>query len=368
MWQDEQSLPPHLRMHLQVVQRGKKVIAGGDDLKKLQQDLCSGRGRVKAALMESPEVKKARAKWETRGITVETYPDLPKTVTAGRGTSAVKLFPALAFRKGRIDAVLAGSRNEAARLTRTGMRWLIVSALEPQFRYVKKMCRNMRLPVKNSALLFTESRQRLSENTWQMICAELTGTWDTPPQRHELEKFIQELRPVMAAHAQEITELVVSAAECAARARQAVTELRHGRFAGPTTVAIADQLESDLRSLFPEDFPAGCRPEELEQYPRYLRAVETMARRAGAAPAKQEAKIKQLSPAHGIMHAAERYIRSGEQEHAEDMERLRVMCRELMVSVYAPELGAMKGVSMKRIMRMWEEVRHAAEDTQTHMD
>jgi ATP-dependent helicase HrpA len=242
------------------------------------------------------------------------------------------------------------------------VRRLIVSELEAQFRYIKKVCMNMRFPVQEKTLFLLENRHRLAENTWQMICAELTGQWDTPPSRQELDEFIQALRPVMAVRAQEFTDLVTNAAECAARARKAVTELWHGRFAGPTTVAIADRLESDLRSLFPEDFPAGCRPEELEQYPRYLRAVETMARRAGTAPAKQETKIKQLRQAHEIMHAAQRYLRSEEQEYSEEMKRLRLMCRELMVSVYAPELGAMKGVSMKRIMRKWEEVRHAAED------
>ena len=252
--------------------------------------------------------------------------------------------------------MLVASRNQAMRLTRTGMKWLTVSGLEPQFRYIKKMCMNMKLPADQTAALFHIDRQKLSENTWQMICTELTGTWDRPPSKQQLEKFIKELRPVMAGQAENIIELVISAASCAAGALKETAVLVRSRFAGPATLAIAERLEADLRALFPEDFPSHCDASELKHYPRYIRAVEIMAQRAGSAPVKQQAKLDQVRKTAEIMSTVERYLKSREQEHIREMKQIRVMCRELMVSVYAPELGAMKGISMKRIMKTCDKI------------
>ncbi len=360
MWPDEQALPAHLRMHFQVIDQGNKTIISGDNLRQLHHKLCGTRRYRGAAMPDTREIREVRDRWERQGIILSNYTDLPDVIEAGKKGSVTRLFPAVACRGQRVDIVLTTSRNESARLTRRGITRLVVSELEAQFRYIKKMCSKTCKECTRKAMQFSAHFRALSDNTFDMICTELTDRWDCPPARRTLQDFIHDLRPRMVMDAQKILELVHQAVLVGAQTFNTVSHLRSGRFAGPSTLNIANALESDIGTLFPKDFPARITPDELKHYPRYLRAIEIMAQRTEAAPAKQKQKLATLQPVSEIFTAAHTYSSSDQTELTEieeEMRSLLKMCRELMVSVYAPELGAAKGVSVKRVKKMWDEIK-----------
>ncbi len=363
MWPDEQALPTHLRMHFQVMDQRKRTIAKGDDLRQLQRRTGSSQSHRGSTMPDTREIRQVRKRWERQGITLSNYPDLPDVIETGRKGTVTRLFPAVACRGQGVDIVLATSRNESARLTRQGIMRLVVLELEPQFGYIKKMCRKTCATCTREAMQFSAHFRSLSDNTFDMICTELTGTWDSPPSRRTLQEFIQDLRPRMAMDAEKILELVHQAVLLGSETYEAVSRLRSGRFAGPATMNIANTLESDISTLFPQDFPACVTSEELRHYPRYLKAIGIMAQRAEAAPAKQEQKLASLQPVSEIFTAVGIYsgsARAGSTETGKEIRRLVGMCRELMVSVYAPELGVAKGTSVKRIRKLWDEIRSAS--------
>ncbi len=355
MWPDNQQLPSHLRMHFEVTGKRKKVIARGDDLVKLQEKLYGTEEQPEAAVPRGPAVERARKKWEKRGITLENYPELPEVVKA----KGIRLYPAVVASDNAktIDILLAASRREAARLTAGGVRHLVYASLEPQFRYIKKECMKLSVPGIEKAFSFFGSRKHLASNTWAMICQELSGSWERPPSPAEIKEHIHRLRPVMASRAQEIMDKVSSVAVTASAAMHEIAGLRTSRFAGPVSKGVADMLESELRQLLPETFPKGFRERELEQYPRYIRAIKIIAQRTVADPSRQKAKIDSLEEIRKIIAAAETYVNAGGDEYAEEALKLCSMCRELTVSVYAPELGAMKGISRKKIIKQWNELQ-----------
>ncbi len=359
-WPSEQELPVHLRMHFEIIGKGGKVVARGDDLAKLKKELFENPGTVSVASLQVPEVKRARRKWEKRDITISQYQELPESVEAGRG---IRLYPAVAPGRDRkhVDIILAGSRKEAARLTGQGIRGLVFSALEPQFRYIRKECMKIQIPGIEKALAFLGTREQIAKKTYLMIEKELCGTWERPPSPSELDDFIQKLKPVMASRAKEAADIVSMIASSAASAISEISALKQNRFSGPISKAIAHELEAGLRELLDDSFPASCTLGELENYTRYIRAIRIMAQRAVSDPSKQKAKLDSLSEVRKIIRAANSYLsgdKAGDEpDHAEEAAIIIMMCRELIVSVYAPEIGAMKGISVKKIRKRWQELQ-----------
>jgi ATP-dependent helicase HrpA len=107
-----------------------------------------------------------------------------------------------------------------------------------------------------------------------------------------------------------------------------------------------DDLRAQLALLLPPGFLHVTPPDALAQFPRYLKAMRIRAVRAIADPVRDQARMLELRPfTEALARARGLADRPGWQALRWDLEELRV-------SVFAQELGAKTGVSVKRLARL----------------
>jgi ATP-dependent helicase HrpA len=117
-----------------------------------------------------------------------------------------------------------------------------------------------------------------------------------------------------------------------------------------------DDLRAQLAGLLPPGFLHATPAAVLEQFPRYLKAMRLRAERAINDPPRDQARMLELQPfldALAQARATGVADRPGWQELRWDLEELRV-------SLFAQELGAKPGVSVKRLVRQLGALRESA--------
>ncbi|MEZ0388181.1 MAG: DUF3418 domain-containing protein, partial [Verrucomicrobium sp.] len=101
-------------------------------------------------------------------------------------------------------------------------------------------------------------------------------------------------------------------------------------------------LEKDIQRLLPQNLLVVTPHVQLQQLPRYLRAVEVRAERATINPAKDADKADLIADYDGW----EKYVAEA------DHETFRWMLEDYRVSIFAQELGTFQPVSVKRLEAM----------------
>jgi ATP-dependent helicase HrpA len=116
---------------------------------------------------------------------------------------------------------------------------------------------------------------------------------------------------------------------------------------GPVFQALQQDVQAQLRTLVPADFPAGVPAVLWPHVPRYLKAL---ARRLDKALGNQKRDAELMARVKPAMRALEDVSKQlhRDESHAE-MERLQWLIEELRVSLFAQDLRTAVPVSEKRV-------------------
>jgi len=120
-------------------------------------------------------------------------------------------------------------------------------------------------------------------------------------------------------------------------------------------IGSVQDIQAQLDRLVFRGFLQTVPYEHLQDYPRYLRAVEYRLERLGHAAAKDQQWMREMadlqqrwSERHAAARAAGR--------HDPRLEEIRWMLEELRVSLFAQQLGTAYPVSVKRIQTRWRDL------------
>jgi ATP-dependent helicase HrpA len=93
----------------------------------------------------------------------------------------------------------------------------------------------------------------------------------------------------------------------------------------------------------------------LQDYPRYLRALEQRAEKLPLAATRDRERMQELEP---LLERWRERVAAAESAEREDerLDEIRWMLEELRVSLFAQQLGTAHPVSVKRIERRWREL------------
>ena len=113
---------------------------------------------------------------------------------------------------------------------------------------------------------------------------------------------------------------------------------------------VAD-VEQQLSQLFTPEFIVSTPPQQLAQFPRYLKAIELRIDKVKGDPAARYGKDKRAARACGAVAAA-----LGARKGVSDprLDEFRWLLEELRVSLFAQELKTPMPVSVKRLQKFWE--------------
>jgi ATP-dependent helicase HrpA len=127
----------------------------------------------------------------------------------------------------------------------------------------------------------------------------------------------------------------------------------------PASTSWAGCIGRHLESLLGRRFLERTPFEQLEHFPRYLKAMSIRAERASLQPAKDQERERRLAPYHQALVQLE-----GQREVSADFqaqrERFRWMLEEFRVSIFAQELGTAYPVSPPRLDACLQAARDAA--------
>ncbi|HEY5893485.1 MAG TPA: ATP-dependent RNA helicase HrpA [Chthoniobacterales bacterium] len=335
-----QSLPPHLKPRVEVVDARNKTIAAGRDLASIQAQMEGG--DVRSAAWE-----KAARRWEQRAVAGWSFGDLPETVVVEEVAGVpVLAFPGLALRDAEVDVRLFRKREEAERVSASGVRGLAELALKRDLGWLRKDLTGLARQVHGQIRQTNGFHQALNQMSVQLHAPAAVFASPELIEETALKHIIDHalrLAPVFPlAEARFLTMIEAAQRELPALAHRTgewlkqILDLRRKILILPKRYA---GLEQDLQRLVPADFLIRTSQDQLPHLVRYLRAIQIRAERAALSPAKDTEKARQLAP----------FADWETRVPAAQRESFRWMLEEFRVSVFAQELGTAQPVSAQRL-------------------
>lgn len=325
---EETALDPHLCMNLRLRADDGKVLAESRDLDSLRARFGERAGQAFAA--------RAGRALVAEGLREFPAAPIPLQVP---GEAGVPAFPALVDEGEHVALRIFADRRQAETAHPLGVRRLLEIALAEKIKRARKQ-----LPVSpKTGLLYAaiESQERLRgdlvDAAMNAVLAEGLETIRDPAafaQRHDdagKRLFGEAMERLKLAEA-----ILAGVAEVKPQLESPLMGWASGNL---------DDLRTQLAALVHPGFLRDTPADALSQLPRYLKAMRLRAERALRDPPRDQARMLELKPfADALADAAANGKLADPQWQA-----LRWELEELRVSLFAQELGARAGISLKKL-------------------
>ncbi len=342
---DPASIEPHLHANLRLLD----VVRG-------RSDVPASSGHVLAESRDLDELRKrfgkraadAFAERASEGLAqagLTTFPEAPVPVSVP-GAGGVPAYPALQDDGESVSLAVHAQRAVAEQLHPGGVRRLLAFALADKVKQARKQ-----LPVQpKTALLYAaiESgapragkdgdrlREDLAEGAFIALAADGLGeVRDAQAFATRRDAIGKELFPEAMRRLQQAEAILLQVADVRSKLDAKLMGWARGNL---------DDMQAQLDALVAPGFLRDVPATALAEYPRWLKALSLRAERALRDPAKDQARMLELTPfADAVREALDADPRDAR------WQALRWELEELRVATFAQELGAKGGVSPKKI-------------------
>jgi ATP-dependent helicase HrpA len=335
------SVPPHLQMNFRVVDEHGRQLAMGRNLADLKRELAAQTRAVLQEQAPAEDCERHRA-W--------TFGDLEEIMELRRGGQTLVGYPALADAGDGVTLQVFDSPERAAEVHRAGVRRLLALVFRERIREIEKsVARDNALNLQFAQLA---GEVQLGD---EVVGAALERSFlaDSLPMRQaDFEHRVEEGRSRLNLIAQEIVRSV-----SAILAEHAQVQKRIAALATAFPQAAEDVSASVARLLHPR-FVSRTPWARLQHFPRYLKAAVLRLDKLRADPARDARLMAEFVPLHT---AWQREYSAREKAAAltPEIEQFRWLLEELRVSLFAQSLKTPVPVSVKRLAKLWQSIRHA---------
>lgn len=338
-WTDE--IPAHLLMNFSVIDDAGRELAMGRDWNALKKQL--GSAAQLTFRNASPDIEKTGLKqWD--------FGDLPQTLSFERDGLKVTGYPALEDDIDTVSVKLFDTEREAEQSHRKGVCRLMRFELKEQMKQLEKS-----LPNFNQYALVLRNVMSPEDLRDDMITAiadrAFIGEDDLPRTNADFMKLKQRARTRLPA----VTEAVARQAQAIATEYQLLTQKQS------QMAATVNRLKRDLEQQVGQLVYKGCFSqtpwEYLQNIPRYLKALRL---RIEKHPANPERDGKNAGSVGLIWQKWQDKINALNHAHLDIPQQVldfRWLIEELRVSLFAQELKTPFPVSIKRLEKIWQDMR-----------
>ena len=338
-WTDE--IPAHLLMNFSVIDDAGRELAMGRDWNALKKQL--GSAAQLTFRNASPDIEKTGLKqWD--------FGDLPQTLSFERDGLKVTGYPALEDDIDTVSVKLFDTEREAEQSHRKGVCRLMRFELKEQMKQLEKS-----LPNFNQYALVLRNVMSPDDLRDDMITAiadrAFIGEDDLPRTNADFMKLKQRARTRLPA----VTEAVARQAQAIATEYQLLAQKQS------QMAATVNRLKRDLEQQVSLLVYKGCFSqtpwEYLQNIPRYLKALRL---RIEKHPANPERDGKNAGSVGLIWQKWQDKINALNQAHLDIPQQVldfRWLIEELRVSLFAQELKTPFPVSIKRLEKIWQDMR-----------
>ena len=335
------SVPPHLQMNFRVVDEHGRQLGMGRSLADLKRALGAETRAVLQQEAPTDEGERHRA-W--------TFGDLDEIMELDRGGRTLVGYPALHDAGDGVTLQVFDTPERAAEVHRGGVRRLLAIAFRERIREIEKsVARDNALNLQFGQLA------RDVELAHEVVGAALERTFladSLPTRQADFERRVDEGRSRLNLIAQEIVRTVA-----AILAEHAQLQKRLASAAKGFPRAAEDVAASVARLLHPR-FVSRTPWQRLQHFPRYLKAAAVRLEKLRSDPARDARLMAELAP---LQTAWQREVAARAKGAAltPEIEQFGWLLEELRVSLFAQALKTPVPVSVKRLTKLWQSIRHA---------
>ncbi|KTR85977.1 ATP-dependent RNA helicase HrpA [Leucobacter chromiiresistens] len=347
---DPDRLPAHLTPTFRVVDGRGRTVGTGKNLAELQtahrERATQGVAKVAAAALPKSDL-------ERTGATSWTFGDLPRHVDSayakGRGSAGagvVRAYPAILDRRTAVDLVLVADQAEQERLSRRGLRRLVVLSSPSPASYVRDHLSNQ------EKLLLGAGPYRTLD---QAIADVSLAVADRVIRRHAPDGLIwraADFEALADDYARSLIDEIYGAISLTARVLDGA-RLARKAIDGAKSMQVLGQVSDAARQidgLVFDGFVSRTGLARLERVPVYLEAVQLRMRGLVENAGRDRAWQNEIDRATALYTEAGGAIPLPPDAPAR-LERARWLIEELRVSLFAQQLRTAEPVSLQRVQK-----------------
>ncbi|WP_110588585.1 ATP-dependent RNA helicase HrpA [Microbacterium suaedae] len=354
---DMSRVPSHLTMSFRAVDHRGRAAGSSRDLADLQARLA-GRARDSVAQQldraasrapkgESPAARVAQApaapSIERSGLVDWTFGELPEQVDTRVAGGVVRGYPALVDEKSSVAVRVEATPEEATRLTRAGLRRLLLLTVPSPVSYIQEhLSAQEKLalsaaPYPSAKAVIEDCRAAAAD-----ACLARHGAVRT---RKDFERVRDE---VSAGSVDDVFAAVSLVAKIVSAWREVERALKKAN--SMTLLGALNDVRGQLDGLVHAGFVRGAGIDRLRHLPRYLEAAHVRLEALPDNPGRDRAWMTEYEKAHQAFVDAGGAIPLPP-DADERLVRARWMLEELRVGLFAQRLGTAETVSVQRIVK-----------------
>ena len=339
---DVQKLTPHMCMNFKVVGDNGEQVAMGRDLLVLQSKLKDQAQQSFAAVPVWDGERENIREWD--------FGELPLQVDFERNGVQMRGYPALIDKKESISINLLDTQQQAEQETRKALRRLVMFAQPEKIKYLNK-----NLPGLKQMCLYYAPIGRCEALQSDLVDSVIDRAffYNSPMVRTkaEFDVCLSQGKEKMMDAANEVCTLV----EAALALHHELNKKLKGNLSPAYLHAVAD-IKEQLQGLIYPGVVSQTPAEWLNEYPRYLKAINMRLEKLSGSLARDRAAILEIKPLwQEYLAHREKHQRQGVVSDPA-LEIYRWMIEELRVSLFAQELKTKMPVSVKRLKQKLLEV------------
>src|SRR6188768_2326848 len=260
-----EAVPPYLRLTCRVVGEAGRTIAQSRDVASLIQQYG---GHAREALQRSAPP----AQWERSGITSWDFGDLPVFVVRRVVGTELRAYPALVDRGKSLDLKLLETESAAEAATRFGIRRLLALSAQRSLAVYGKQCPSP-LALRAAFLTPRAEVESFRDSFILRVVEEAFGCGEgaeLPRSKAAFDAMLAHGTPRIAAAFKTLERAtLLASAELQLTLRALDSATKH-----PSATAASTEIRAQLEQLFPPALLETVALARLEQFPRYLRAIQ----------------------------------------------------------------------------------------------
>ncbi len=334
------ALPAHFSMNYKLIDEHGRQLDMNRSLVALRAEWGREAKQEFAELHETPS--------EYTKLTDWTFGELPELMEVPVAGQTVIGYPALCDDGDAVSLKVFDSAEEAAEFHRKGLARLFMIQFREQVKYFDKNVPGLTQMGMQYMPLGTndELKRQLIELTFERAC--LTEPLPSTPEAFKIR--CGEAKARLGLIMQEICRLVGTVlTEWQAVGKKLPAFKGHA--------AAAQDIEAQLKRLVGKRFVAETPFERLQQYPRYLKAIVVRLDKLKANPARDAQLMADYGPLW--VNYERRAIQLAKLGTIDpQVEQFRWLLEELRVGLFAQELRTPVPVSVKRLEKQWEGIKH----------
>ncbi len=335
------SLPTHLLMHYKVVNDNNKVLAFGNDLQALKQEL---QGNIQETL-----TKVADQGIERQDLVTWDFGDLPTEFKQKHGGYEVKAYPALVDQKKSVEIKLFDHQEDALVAGKAGLRRLILLNVPSPIKYLEQ-----KLPNKAKLGLYFNPFGQVSELIRDCIACAVDSIIDKREMPKTAQEFEQLKELVRANLADETVKIAAQVEKILTAAHQVHKQIK-GKISLDMVAANGD-IQGQLNNLIFSGFVCHSTVHKLPDIQRYVAAIEHRLKKIKIDPVRDRTNLIEIQPLLDNYQQLTKVSRLSLAQKNE-LTKLRWMLEELRVSLFAQQLGTAYPVSTKRVKIAFNEFK-----------